>query len=131
MKTMAFSPKLSSTDDAAAFVESTLLSEGCPEQAVMKLCVVADELFSNIARYSGAAEASVSCGMRGDTAELIFRDNGTPYDPTAAKEPDVTLDAEARKIGGLGILMVRRFASELVYAYRDGFNELTVRMDVR
>lgn len=55
-----------------------------------------------------------------------FCDNGKPFDPTGAGDPDVTLPAEKRSIGGLGIFMVRRMTSSMRYEYRDGWNMLTL-----
>ena len=53
-------------------------------------------------------------------------DDGTPYDPTAQPEPDVTLSAEEREIGGLGIFMVKKSMDRVSYAYEDGKNVLTL-----
>lgn len=127
MKTSSFLPQLSEVDAATGFVEETLLSEGCPAGIAMKLCIVTDELFSNIGRYSGAAESTIACGVENGAAVLIFSDDGAPYDPTAAKEPDVTLPAEDRGVGGLGIHMVRKFVTDLTYERSGGRNVLTAR----
>ena len=60
---------------------------------------------------------------------LTFKDDGIPYDPLASSEPDVTLSAQERELGGLGILMVKKLSSELSYAYEDGCNVLTVTVN--
>ena len=130
MKTAAFAPLLSNTAAATAFVEQTLEAEGCPQPIIVKACIVIDELFSNIARYSGATEASVSCGVIDSVPELTLRDDGVPYDPTAAAVPNVSLDAEDREIGGLGIHMVRNFADSLRYTRKNGWNTLHVKMSL-
>ena len=56
----------------------------------------------------------------------VFTDDGKPYDPTTAKEPDITLSAEEREIGGLGIFMVKKMAAEISYRYEGGKNLLNV-----
>ncbi len=61
------------------------------------------------------------------TACLTFADRGVPYDPLAKPDPDVTLPAEKRRIGGLGVYMVKQMADNVRYEYHDGQNILTVR----
>ena len=61
------------------------------------------------------------------TISLTFMDNGKPYDPLSRKDPDVSLSAEQRKIGGLGIYMVKKSMDEIQYSYRNGTNMLTLK----
>ena len=65
-----------------------------------------------------------------DTVRLIFSDNGKPYNPLDANEPDITASAEERSIGGLGIFMVRKMMDNVEYMYKDGQNVLTLMMKV-
>ena len=95
-----------------------------------KLMVAVDEIYSNIVRYSGASEAHIRLMKEEDTLRLIFRDNGKPYSPLDAKEPDITASAEDRAIGGLGIFMVRKMMDNVEYMYKDGQNVLTLTMKV-
>ena len=88
--------------------------------------VAADEIWSNIVRYSGASRATVEVRREGETLLLRFADDGKPYDPTAAPEPDVTLSAQERQIGGLGLHMVRKMTAAMTYEYADGENRLTL-----
>ncbi len=88
--------------------------------------LVVDEIYSNIQLYSGATMAQVFCHIEPERMVLIFKDNGTPYNPLTAQEPDVTLSLEERELGGLGLLMVKKMATDLSYAYEDGYNVLTV-----
>ena len=62
---------------------------------------------------------------------LTFTDDGIPYDPLQAAEPDVSLGADERPIGGLGIFLVRKTMDEVRYAYRDGQNVLSIRKRIR
>ena len=52
---------------------------------------------------------------------------GEPFDPLAKKEPDLTLDAEERKIGGLGIFLVKKSMDGISYEYKDGHNILRIK----
>ena len=90
--------------------------------------IVVDEIYSNIQLYSSATMAQVFCRIDPERMVLIFKDNGIPYNPLTSQEPDVTLSAEDREIGGLGLLMVKKMASELSYVYEDGCNVFTVTL---
>ena len=96
-------------------------------KVVSQINIAVDEIFSNIARYSGATAVSVGCEAEKDRAVLRFADNGRPYDPTEQADPDVTLSAEERDIGGLGIFMVKKTMDEIQYEYENGFNILTIQ----
>ena len=63
-------------------------------------------------------------------AVLTFIDQGTPYDPLANKDPDITLSAEERDIGGLGILVVKKTMDDIRYEYSDGKNILRIRKNL-
>ena len=104
----------------------TLAEYGAPPKAVAQVNIAADEIFSNIARYSGAADAAVDCRVTENRAVIRFLDDGRPYDPTGRPEPDIRLSAEDREIGGLGIFMVRKTMDRVSYAYAGGQNILTI-----
>ncbi|MGN0178600.1 MAG: SpoIIE family protein phosphatase, partial [Monoglobaceae bacterium] len=89
-----------------------------------KVNIAIDEIYSNIVRYSGANIASVSYNIEGGRLNMTFEDDGIPYNPLEAEEPDVTLSAEEREIGGLGIFMVRKMTESMEYTYEDNKNIL-------
>ena len=61
---------------------------------------------------------------------ITFRDSGVPFDPLQREEPDTTLTAEEREIGGLGIFLVRKTMDAMEYRREDGFNVLTIRKKI-
>ena len=85
-----------------------------------------DEIYSNIVNYSNADIAEIKYEIVGGKLILTFSDNGTPYNPLKAEEPDVTLSAEERKIGGLGIFMVKKMTESMEYTYEDDKNILSL-----
>lgn len=115
-----------SAAQAAAFVEGWLEQMETPVKAAHRLLIAVDEICSNIARYSGADSAVIRCAKDARGISLEFRDNGVPYNPLTAAEPDVASGSEEREIGGLGILMVRRLMDEVAYRREDGMNVLTI-----
>lgn len=123
---MDLAPSLEALPDVTEFVETSLRKEQVPLPVIYKLNVAVDELFSNIARYSGASLASVVCFVQDGMASLRFEDNGTPFDPTAVADPDTRLSAEEREVGGLGIFMVKRSVDDMHYERRNEKNLLTV-----
>ena len=126
-KMLSVTPTMENLPQAVAFVEEHLEKFDIPMKVSTKLMVATDEIFSNIVRYSGAAEATIRIVKDGDTVRLVFCDNGKPYNPLDAKEPDVTASAEDRAIGGLGIFMVRKMMDDMEYMYKDGRNVLTLK----
>ncbi len=127
MQNISIAPDIANTETAVQFVEDTLSGMECPMKVITQMNIAADELFSNIARYSGATETVISCGMEAGAAVLTLSDNGKPFDPTKIKTPDTTLSAAERNIGGLGIYMVRKMMDSMEYAFSGGRNILTVR----
>ena len=114
-----------------SFVDEMLEANGCGMKALMQLNIAVDELFSNIAHYAypgGAGEVTVTAAFDAPQRlfALTFTDSGIPYNPLDREDPDITLSAEERQIGGLGIMMVRKTMDGMTYEYTDGHNILTI-----
>ena len=123
---------LDSLNDVLAFVDGEMERAGCSMKLMTQVDMAVEEIFVNIARYDyhpEAGEASVRCEAGGDPFQIVvgFADRGRPFNPLDREDPDVTLDAEARQLGGLGILMAKKLMDEIQYEYRDGKNILTLR----
>ena len=91
-----------------------------------KVSIAVDEIYSNIVNYSGADLATISYEIKDGRLYMTFTDDGIPYNPIKAEEPDVTLSAEERKIGGLGIFMVKKMTESMEYTYEDDKNILSL-----
>ena len=91
-----------------------------------KINIVFDEIYANIVNYSNATLATISYSIENGKLRISFTDDGIPYNPLEAAEPDTTLSAEERKIGGLGIFMVKKMTESMEYEYADGKNVLTL-----
>ena len=113
-------------------VNEQLESLDCPIKAQMQIDIAIDELFGNIAHYAydpetGPATIRVEVQEEPLSVVITFIDNGAPYDPLAREDPDTSLSAEERQIGGLGIYMVKKSMDEITYAYQNGHNILTIK----
>ena len=103
----------------------------CPMKTQNQIDVAVDEIMTNVAQYAYYPEngmLTVRMEVREDRRgiEITFMDSGMPYNPLEGKEPDVTLPAEERPIGGLGGFMVKKLMDEVTYEYRDGNNILRI-----
>ena len=126
MKKINLAPTLEQLPQATDFFEGILAEAGASMKAIAQVNVAVDEIFSNIARYSGATGVVLGCSLKDGRATLRFSDNGRPYDPTEKPDPDTTQSAEEREVGGLGIFMVKKLMDEVTYEYADGSNILTL-----
>ena len=128
LKLMASDDSLPTVLDA---IEAHLEKNHCPGAVRTQILVAAEEIYVNIAHYAyGGAEGEARVQM--DVAQdpgicrLEFKDRGIPYNPLEKKDPDITLSAEERDIGGLGIYMVKKSMDRVEYRYEDGCNILTL-----
>ena len=97
---------------------------------VFNLNLVLEEAVVNIINYAYPKEDHqhiyLSAKMRDDSIVLVLTDTGKEFDPTAAPEADVTLSADEREIGGLGIFLIRQIMNEVKYERIEGKNVLTL-----
>lgn len=119
-------PDMNSVSIVSQFLNNRLEHFELQPKLKNKLQIAVDEIYSNIMRYSTAKTVTVFCEKQEGSVVLTFIDDGVEYDPTAAKEPDVTLSAEDREIGGLGIFMVKNTAQSMNYSREDNKNKLTI-----
>ena len=96
-----------------------------------RILICADELMSNIVRCSEATTVCVKYDVIDDKIQLDFYDDGRPFDPFIQKEPDITLPAEQRLAGGLGIFMVKRLSEECRYEYLEDKNHTTLTFNCK
>ena len=132
MKELTIAATVENIEVVTDFVNQQLEELACPMKAQMQINIAIDELFSNIAHYSynpeiGQATVRVEVMENPLAVSITFIDNGVPYDPLSKEDPDLTLSAEERQIGGLGIYMVKESMDEITYEYKDGQNILSIK----
>ena len=132
MKELTVVATVENIETVTDFVNEQLEALDCPMKAQMQIDIAIDELFGNIAHYAYNPEVG-SATVRVEVIEdplavtITFIDNGVPYDPLAKADPDTTLTAEERDIGGLGIYMVKKSMDDIIYEYKDGQNILKIK----
>ena len=111
------------------------LPPDCETDLLYKIDVAAEEIFVNIAHYASKDKLPegqtgtvwLSCTMEDDTLTMIFKDTGIPFNPLARPDPDITLSAQDRSIGGLGIYLTKKYMNSMDYRYENGENILTMK----
>lgn len=135
MKELTVDATLENIPVITEFVDELLSQYQCPMKAQAQIDIAIDELFSNIVHYAyhpGVGPATVLVEVIPEPLAVVitFIDQGIPYDPLSKVDPDVTLAANDRVPGGLGIYIVKKNMSEITYEYKDGKNILRIRKDL-
>ena len=129
-------------------IDAKLDEEGCPMKTRMQIDIAVEELFVNIANYAytpetGDADILIEtmnecpipeegrAGMseedlKGKWLRVTLSDAGKPFNPLQKDDPDVSLSAQERRIGGLGIFMVKKSMDHMYYEYKDGKNHISI-----
>ena len=131
MTNKTFQAKTEALTDVLGYVDLMLEKYKCPMKIQMAICVAIEEVFVNVARYAykdGDGEVVLGIGINNETQEIKFvmRDKGVPFDPLKKPDPDITLSADQREIGGLGIFITKKTMDTVTYAYENGENILTM-----
>ena len=132
VKELKVKADISELDKVLSFADSILESMDCNMKAQMQIDVAIEEIFVNIAHYAypsgdGDAVIQIEADEANSAVSITFIDQGTPYDPLKNEDPDITLSAEDRPIGGLGIFMVKKSMDDVSYEYKDNQNRLTIK----
>ena len=117
------------------FIDLQLEKINCELKKQLQLDIAVEEIYINIASYAydgneGPSEIIFDT-VDNDNVSITFLDSGVPYNPLAKEDPDITLSAVEREIGGLGIFMVKQSMDDMKYEYKDGKNCLTLIKNIR
>lgn len=136
MKQLCIPARHESFEKVMAFVDDYLEEAECPMKEQMTIDVAVEEIYVNIASYAypedyaggdGMAEIEIEDLQDKPGVLITFKDSGIAYNPLAKPDPDITLSAEEREIGGLGIYMVKQSMDDIKYAYENGRNILCIK----
>lgn len=125
-----FSAQNENLSSVIGFVEQELEKAECPPKVIMQISLCVEELFTNVANYAypgGSGDVTFAIAYHEGEMSLRITDSGVPFDPLKQDDPDVTLSAEERSIGGLGIFLVKKTMDELHYEYKNKQNILSMK----
>ncbi len=131
MTTRVFPAKTEELDNVIAFVEESLESFGASMKVTMSVCVAIEEVFVNVAHYAypdaeGDVRFDISFDEESRNVTFVMSDKGIAFDPLKKADPDITLSADEREIGGLGIFITKKTMTSVSYSYENGQNILTM-----
>ena len=131
MKELTLQASVDNLSDLNSFVNAFLDPLNCSEKDRYQLCLVVEELFTNIASYAygpegGTATIRLAYDEASGSVQVTVIDSGIPFNPLEKEDPDITLPGEQRPIGGLGIFMVKKSMDKVLYEHKDGQNVLTL-----
>ncbi|MCL1976484.1 MAG: ATP-binding protein [Firmicutes bacterium] len=146
LKEFVTTAKIENLDAVKDFITGELAACNCTAKLQTQLALVVEEIFVNIVYYAYSEDTWASSLPReqpstaagnvairiavGDEVIIEFEDCGKPYNPLEKDDPDITLDAEKREVGGLGILLVKSIADAIKYRYEDNKNILLIKKKV-
>ncbi|MCQ2498072.1 MAG: ATP-binding protein [Lachnospiraceae bacterium] len=123
-----FRAEISEFESANDFLNEFLEKNDCPMKIAINVSVAFEELFVNVASYAypeGSGDVKVTLVFENNRVSVTLADKGIEYNPLIKEDPDVTLNADERPIGGLGIFMVKKMMDDISYEYADGENRIT------
>ena len=112
------------------FVDEVCEDMGCDMETTMRMNLAIEEAVVNVIDYAypsgtvGSIDIKVT--IYDNHMEFVISDSGTPFDPTKKEDVDISLPVEERRIGGLGIHLVRQLMDKINYERKDGRNILTL-----
>jgi len=130
MAEITLEARIDSLSKVLAFLDEQLEMMDCTPKTQIQIDVAVEEMYVNVASYAygdGVGPVTVRVEESAPrTVSITLIDEGVPYNPLAKPDPDVTLSAEEREIGGLGIFLVKKNMDKMEY-HRDGeYNVLTI-----
>lgn len=113
------------------FLEAFAEEESIGPKDLFAMTLSLDELVTNVISYgyenSAGQEIRISVERVNSDAIMVLEDQGKPFDPTQAPEPDLSMPVEERRVGGLGIHFVKKMMAEFQYQRVDGWNRVELR----
>lgn len=120
---------LNELDTVIVFLEETLEQAGCPLKIITQISISVEEIFVNIANYAypePGGDCELEMSIKNRVMTLRIADGGKAFNPLEKEDPDITLSAEERQIGGLGIWMVKQSMDSVEYCYEENKNKMTL-----
>jgi len=132
MKKLTVNASTDKLPEVLEFIDTELETAGASMKMIFQIDLAAEEIFVNIANYAYAPDDGnviIQVDNYGEPplVEIQFIDQGDPFNPLENPDPDITLTAEERQIGGLGVLMVKKSMDAVDYRFEENKNILTLK----
>ena len=130
MSEKEFGAKREELPNVFTFIENELKKLTSDSKIINQFHLIAEEIFVNIVDYAYKFKEPGTCKIKIDyekdlqEVRLIFEDNGMEFNPLEKEEPDTSLSADERPIGGLGIMLVKKNIDNIEYKYENKKNIL-------
>lgn len=129
MRTVIFPATFEQLDAIREFVGQAARDAQMSENEICAVQMAVDEACSNIiehAYHGREGEIEITSEVHGDALTIILRDHGDSFDPDSVPEPDLTCDLEDRRVGGLGVYLIRQLMDEVTYERPSGAGNVLV-----
>ena len=131
-RTIEFTNDVSQVTRLAEWIELLAEDWQLPASCTFQLNLALEEALVNVIDYAYPSQTDMPIRLKAEkltdenSVRFVLEDDGIPFDPTKAEAPDITLSAEERQIGGLGIFIVNEMMAEVEYQRLDDKNILTM-----
>ena len=132
MQELQIEAKTENLEKIQNFIFDFMSANNISEPNKMKVDVIVEEIFVNICSYAYDGKpgpCTIKQSVENNILKISFIDSGKQYNPLEKKDPDITLGADQRPIGGLGIYMTKKMMDEVLYEYKNNQNILTIIKD--
>jgi serine/threonine-protein kinase RsbW len=127
--------KIANLPQITSFIDDTLMRFQIDESTIHKVQLAVDEACANIikhAYFGVAGPLKITLEVSGKEITIIIKDKGEPFDPSSVPPPDLSLDLDKRKIGGLGIHLIQKLMDSVSYSFSsDEGNQLVLRKSAK
>lgn len=132
MKSLTVNASADNLAGVLEFIDDELAAAGSSMKTQFQIDLAVEEIYVNIVHFAYTPDTGdiiIQCDVCGEPplVEIQFIDQGKPYNPLDNPEPDITLTAEERAIGGLGVLMVKKSMDVVEYRYEDKQNIMKIK----
>jgi len=115
--------------NVSVVLDQTMRANGFAEEEILDTQLAVEEAITNIIRHGYAGtygEILITCRTTHGHSEVQIEDSAPPFNPLSIPDPDISDNIEDRKIGGLGVFLIRQVMDEVVYRYESGKNILVL-----
>jgi len=133
MKELIIEAQVENLERVLTFVTDELETKECTTKLKTQVSIAVEEVFVNIVHYAYNPEVggvTIRLVITDEEITIEFEDKGKSFNPLLAKDPNITLDASERDIGGLGIMMVKKIMDKVEYQYKDNKNLLIIKKEL-